>query len=207
MNSPVIDFYTNNLVDFYNVDEIKINMNNNNIYVQGDLRDYYNKYLKEQEEQVDEDILQKSEKELNEFEKKYIQDSLKRLFNQGSVGLEVPSIENVFKAFIPDINAMNKQLSSSFSEMGKGMKDGATSLQSQARSIKEQTKTYLSKKIFNMNTRIRLKFILQRLSEEELNELEEYIKRNIENQNPIAVPETTDNDENEFDEDEELEMM
>jgi hypothetical protein len=65
----IVDFYTKNLVDFYNVDEIKINMNNNNIYVQGDLRDYYNKYLKEQE-QVDEDILKKSEDELNELERK-----------------------------------------------------------------------------------------------------------------------------------------
>ena len=55
----IVEFYTNNLVDFYNVDEIKINMNNNNIYIQGDLREYYNKYLKEQEEQVDQEILQK----------------------------------------------------------------------------------------------------------------------------------------------------
>ena len=199
MNSPVVDFYTNNLVDFYNVDEIKINMNNNNIYVQGDLRDYYNKYLKEQEEQVDEDILQKSEKELNELERKYIQDSLRRLFNEGSVGLEVPSIENIFKAFIPNTNAMekvDKQLSSSFSEMGTGMKDGATvmgkgmktgatvmgkGMKTGATVMRKGMKTsYQSMKdqILKKMNKNRLIFILQHLSEEELEELEEYITRN-----------------------------
>ena len=199
MNSPVVDLYTNNLVDFYNVDEIKINMNNNNIYVQGDLRDYYNKYLKEQEEQVDEDILQKSEKELNELERKYIQDSLRRLFNEGSVGLEVPSIENIFKAFIPNTNAMekvDKQLSSSFSEMGTGMKDGATvmgkgmktgatvmgkGMKTGATVMRKGMKTsYQSMKdqILKKMNKNRLIFILQHLSEEELEELEEYITRN-----------------------------
>ena len=197
MNSPVVDFYTNNLVDFYNVDEIKINMNNNNIYVQGDLRDYYNKYLQEQE-QIDEETLQKSEDELNKLEKKYIQDSLRRLFNEGSVGLEVPSIENIFKAFIPNTNAMekvDKKLSSSFSEMGTGMKTGATvmgkGMKTGATVMGKGMKTsYQSMKdqILKKMNKNRLIFILQHLSEEELKELEEYINQNIEN--PI-----TENDE------------
>ena len=202
----IVDFYTNNLVDFYNVDEIKINMNNNNIYVQGDLRDYYNKYLKEQEEQVDTETLQKSEDELNKLERKYIQDSLRRLFNEGSVGLEVPSIENIFKAFIPNTNAMEKvdeKLSSSFSEMGTGMKTGATTVMGKGATVmgkgmktgatvmgkgatvmgKGMKTSYQSMKdqILKKMNKNRLIFILQHLSEEELKELEEYIKQNIEN--------------------------
>ena len=213
----IVDFYTNNLVDFYNVDEIKINMNNNNIYVQGDLRDYYNKYLKEQEEQVDTETLQKSEDELNKLERKYIQDSLRRLFNEGSVGLEVPSIENIFKAFIPNTNAMEKvdeKLSSSFSEMGTSMKTGATTVMGKGATVmgkgmktgatvmgkgmktgatvmgkgatvmgKGMKTSYQSMKdqILKKMNKNRLIFILQHLSEEELKELEEYIKQNIEN--------------------------
>lgn len=225
----IVEFYTNNLVDFYNVDEIKINMNNNNIYVQGDLRDYYNKYLQEQE-QIDEETLQNSEDELNKLEKKYIQDSLRRLFNEGSVGLEVPSIENIFKAFIPNTNAMekvDKKLSSSFSEMGTGMKTGATvmgkgmktgatvmgkGMKTGATVMGKGMKTsYQSMKdqILKKMNKNRLIFILQHLSEEELKELEEYIERN----NTITE---TDNGENksgegeefgEFDEDDEIEMM
>jgi hypothetical protein len=200
----IVEFYTNNLVDFYNVDEIKINMNNNNIYVQGDLRDYYNKYLKEQEEQVDTETLQKSEDELNKLERKYIQDSLRRLFNEGSVGLEVPSIENIFKAFIPNTNAMEKvdeKLSSSFSEMGTSMKTGATVMGKGATVMGKGMKTSyqsMKDKILKKMNKNRLIFILQHLSEEELEELEDYIKLN----NTI-----TETDKGEFDEDEELEMM
>ncbi len=209
----IVEFYTNNLVDFYNVDEIKINMNNNNIYIQGDLREYYNKYLKEQEEQVDQEILQKSEEELNVLERKYIQDSLRRLFNEGSIGLELPRIENIFNAFIPDINAMkgvNEKLSSSFTEMGIGMKDGATVMGKGAKTVMGKGATVMGKgatamgkgmktsyqyikdqylKKINKN---RFKFILEHLSEGELNELEDYINKQIINinqntENPITV--------------------
>lgn len=200
MNSPVVEFYTTHLVDFYNVEEIKRNMRDNNIYVQGDLREYYNAFLKEQE-QVDAEILKKSDDELDELEQKYIQDGIRRLFNESGTGLEVPSLENFFRAFVPDTKAMeivDRKLSESFSEMGNGMKTGATiigtgmkksatSLQSQARSIKEQTKTYLSKKILNMNTRKRLRFILQHLSVDELSELEEWIEEKYNNNDNLLT--------------------
>ena len=200
MNSPVVEFYTTHLVDFYNVEEIKRNMRDNNIYVQGDLREYYNAFLKEQE-QVDAEILKKSDDELDELEQKYIQDGIRRLFNESGTGLEVPSLENFFRAFVPDTKAMeivDRKLSESFSEMGNGMKTGATimgtgmkkgatSLQSQARSIKEQTKKYLSKKILNMNTRKRLRFILQHLSVDELSELEEWIEEKYNNNDNLLT--------------------
>ena len=240
----IVEFYTNNLVDFYNVDEIKINMNNNNIYIQGDLREYYNKYLKEQEEQVDQEILQKSEEELNVLERKYIQDSLRRLFNEGSIGLELPRIENIFNALIPDINAMkgvNEKLSSSFTEMGIGMKDGATVMGKGAKTVMGKGATamgkgatamgkgatamgkgatvmgkgmktsyqYIKDQYLKKINKNRFKFILEHLSEGELNELEDYINKQIINinqntENPITVNDSTYNSENKSDDEEVL---
>jgi hypothetical protein len=98
---------------------------------------------------------------------------------------------------------VDEKLSSSFSEMGTGMKTGATTVMGKGMktgatvmgkgaTVMGKGATVMGKgmktsyqsmkdKILKKMNKNRLIFILQNLSEEELEELEEYIERNIEN--------------------------